>query len=284
MYNMLGLYEKALPKTTSWDEKFRVTKTLGFDFLEISVDESDERLARLEWTSEQRRSFRALADEFQVPVLSMCFSGHRRYPLGSRDSATRALSLRLMEKAIDLAGDLGLRVIQLAGYDVYYEEGGEDTKALFIDGLRQSVELAARRQVMLSIEIMDTPFINSITKYMEYDRIINSPWLSVYPDIGNLTAWNNDVSAELTLGISRITAVHIKETRRVSSDCPGQFRDVPFGMGDVNFPAVFRKLQELKYHGPLVIEMWGDNLPDPIQEIKRTRAYVIQEWDKGKSS
>ncbi len=27
-----------------------------------------------------------------------------------------------MEKAIDLASDLGIRCIQLAGYDVYYEE------------------------------------------------------------------------------------------------------------------------------------------------------------------
>lgn len=281
MNNLLGLYEKALPRETSWTDKFRITKELGFDFLEISVDESDERLSRLDWTRQERQQFRALADSYQLPFLSMCFSGHRKYPLGSRDPVIRAHSLALMSKAIGLACDLGIRVIQLAGYDVYYEEGGDDTKALFIDGLRQSVAMAARQQVMLAIEIMDTPFINSITKYLEYDRLIQSPWLTVYPDIGNLTAWNNDVAAELTAGISRITAIHIKETRKVTADCPGQFRDMIFGTGDVNFSAIFRKLQELQYSGPLVIEMWGDNLPDPLQEIRRTKDYVLQEWEKG---
>ncbi|MEF1301578.1 xylulose 5-phosphate 3-epimerase, partial [Vibrio owensii] len=36
----VGLYEKALPNELSWEEKLSVTKELGFDFLEISVDES----------------------------------------------------------------------------------------------------------------------------------------------------------------------------------------------------------------------------------------------------
>ena len=284
MNNLLGLYEKALPKETPWEEKFRIAKALGFDFLEISVDESDERLARLDWTSAERQAWRTLADEYQLPVLSMCFSGHRKFPLGSRNPATRELSLLLMEKAIKLAVDLGVRTIQLAGYDVYYEEGGEDTKAFYIEGLRRSVAMAARHQVMLAIEIMDTPFMNSITKYLEYDRLIQSPWLTVYPDIGNLTAWNYDVRAELALGISRITAIHIKETKKVSTICSGKFRDMIFGSGDVDFPAIFAKLQELHYQGPMVIEMWGDNLPDPIAEIKRTRDYVIQEWNKAACS
>ncbi|MBP2643654.1 MAG: hexulose-6-phosphate isomerase [Firmicutes bacterium] len=280
MNNLLGLYEKALPRETSWEEKLQIAKELGFDFLEISVDESDERLARLNWTTEERRALRALSEAYQLPILSMCFSGHRKYPLGSRNQQTRALSLALMEKAIKLALDLGIRVIQLAGYDVYYEEGGEDTRAFFIDGLRQSVEMAARCQVMLAIEIMDTPFINSITKYMEYDRLIHSPWLTVYPDIGNLTAWNLNVDEELTLGISRITAIHLKETRKVREDQVGQFRDMIFGAGDVDFPGIFSKLRKLRYRGPMVIEMWGDNLPDPIKEIKRTRSYVLEEWEK----
>ena len=43
----VGLYEKALPKTLSWEERLNLTRKTGFDFLEISIDDSDERLARL---------------------------------------------------------------------------------------------------------------------------------------------------------------------------------------------------------------------------------------------
>ncbi|VEA84077.1 L-xylulose 5-phosphate 3-epimerase [Escherichia coli] len=50
----LGIYEKALPAGECWLERLRLAKTLGFDFVEMSVDETDERLSRLDWSREQR--------------------------------------------------------------------------------------------------------------------------------------------------------------------------------------------------------------------------------------
>ena len=44
----LGIYEKAMPNEYTWRERLEAAKKGGFDFLEISVDESDARLARLE--------------------------------------------------------------------------------------------------------------------------------------------------------------------------------------------------------------------------------------------
>ena len=48
----LGLYEKATPTDLSWEERLSVAGESGFDYVEISVDESDARLSRLEWTGE----------------------------------------------------------------------------------------------------------------------------------------------------------------------------------------------------------------------------------------
>ena len=45
----LGIYEKALPKNLSWPERLVLAKSCGFDFVEMSVDETDERLSRLDW-------------------------------------------------------------------------------------------------------------------------------------------------------------------------------------------------------------------------------------------
>ena len=42
-------------------------------------------------------------------------------PLGSEDDAVRAQGLEIMRKAIQFAQDVGIRVIQLAGYDVYHQ-------------------------------------------------------------------------------------------------------------------------------------------------------------------
>ena len=44
----LGIYEKALPAGECWLERLQLAKALGFDFVEMSVDETDARLARLD--------------------------------------------------------------------------------------------------------------------------------------------------------------------------------------------------------------------------------------------
>ena len=274
----LGIYEKALAKNLSWPERFAIAKACGFDFVEMSVDETDERLSRLKWSKEQRLALVSAMLESGIAIPSMCLSAHRRFPFGSRDETIQLRAKEIMEDAIALARDLGIRTIQLAGYDVYYEAQDAETHQRFIDGMKWAVERAAAAQVMLAVEIMDTDYMNSITKWKDLEAQISSPWFSVYPDVGNLSAWGNDVSAELELGLSRIIGIHVKETLRVSDVCKGQFRDVLFGTGEVDFLQIFRKLKALHYQGPFVMEMWGDSLPEPLVEIKRSREFVLEKF------
>ena len=118
----LGIYEKALPNDFTWLEKMQAAKQAGFDYIEISVDESDERLARLDWSDEQIEEIRSYMKETGIIIPSMCLSGHRRFPFGSKNKEIRDKAFEIMEKGIILAQKLGVRVIQLATYDVYYEE------------------------------------------------------------------------------------------------------------------------------------------------------------------
>lgn len=76
----LGLYEKAMPKDLSWKEKMLAAKGAGFDFIEISIDETDEKLARLDMSREERLALMELMSETGVPIRTMCLSGHRKYP------------------------------------------------------------------------------------------------------------------------------------------------------------------------------------------------------------
>ena len=270
----LGIYEKALPKTLSWPERLALAKSCGFDFVEMSVDETDERLSRLDWSVAQRTSLVGAMLESGVAIPSMCLSAHRRFPFGSHDENVRQQARSIMTKAIYLARDLGIRTIQLAGYDVYYEEQDEGTQQRFTEGLAWAVEQAAGTQVMLAVEIMDTEFMNSITKWKKWDRLLSSPWFSVYPDVGNLSAWGNDVSAELELGIDSIAAIHLKDTYPVTATSQGQFRDVPFGDGCVDFVGVFETLKRLNYRGSFMIEMWTEKSAEPVLEIIKARQWI----------
>ncbi|MFZ7344665.1 L-ribulose-5-phosphate 3-epimerase [Avibacterium volantium] len=277
----LGIYEKALPKHISWQDRLSIAKACGFDFVEISIDESDERLSRLDWTKAQRLELVQAIIKTGVTIPSMCLSGHRRFPFGSHDEATRQKAYEIMEKAIQLAVDVGIRTIQLAGYDVYYEEQDESTLERFQQGMKWAVELAASNQVTLSMEIMDTQFMSSITRWKKWDDIIRSPWFTVYPDLGNLSAWNDNVVEELKLGIDKISAIHLKDTYKVTETCTGQFRDVPFGEGCVDFVTCFKTLAELNYRGAFLIEMWTEKAQEPIEEIIKARRFIEQKMQEG---
>ena len=277
----LGIYEKALPYGTSWDEKLAIAERLGFQFAEISIDETDERLARLDWSLAERKAFSRHILESPLTVPTMCLSGHRRFPLGSHDPEIRKQALTLMEKAIRFAVDTGVRTIQLAGYDVYYEDGDAETRNWYLENMQKSLDMAAREQVMLAMEIMDHPFMNSIVKFMNMKQLLDSPWFTVYPDVGNLSAWGNDVVEELTLGFSQIVALHLKETLAVTSDHHGTFKEVPFGTGCVDFPQVFATLKDLGYAGPFLIEMWTERAEDPEKEIRQARQWIFQRMREG---
>jgi L-ribulose-5-phosphate 3-epimerase len=161
----LGLYEKALNPDLSWTEKLKTVKALGFDFIEISIDEDDSRLNRLYISDEEIEQMRRACYEQQVPVRSMCLSAHRRFPFGSSNTKTRDKAFEIMQLAILFAAKIGIRVIQLAGYDVYYETSTAESLCLFLEGMRRAIEMAEREQVMLALEIMDTPLYSSITDY-----------------------------------------------------------------------------------------------------------------------
>jgi L-ribulose-5-phosphate 3-epimerase len=270
----LGIYEKALPAGEDWFARLKMTKELGFDFVEMSVDESDHRLARLDWSREQRMAVVDAVARTGVRIPSMCLSAHRRFPLGSEDDATRAQGLEVMRKAIVLAQDLGIRVIQLAGYDVYYQDANDHTRERFRAGLKEAVEMASRAQVTLAMEIMDYPLMNSISKALGYAHYLNNPWFQLYPDIGNLSAWDNDVQMELASGAGHIVAVHVKDTQQ------GVFKNVPFGQGVVEFERCFKTLLDTGYCGPYLIEMWSETASDPVKEVREARAWVVDKMQK----
>ena len=260
----IGLDEKAMPSALNWEEKLQCARDCGYDFVEISIDESDARLARLEWTTQERAQLRETMQKIGVPIRSMCLSGHRKYPFGASDPAVRQRSLEIMEKAIQLADDLGIRVIQLAGYDVYYEEGTEQTRKDFAENLKKAVEMAAVHGVVLGFETMETEFMNTVEKSMQYVKLIDNPYLGVYPDVGNLTnaakTYGTSVLDDLETGRGHLVAMHLKET------VPGKFREIPFLTGHVDFPAVIRKGWQLGVRR-FVTEMWDTGKPEWKEDI-----------------
>jgi L-ribulose-5-phosphate 3-epimerase len=249
--NPIGIYEKAFPDDLSWEERLTQTREAGFDFLEMSIDDSEARLSRLIWPASKRLALRRSIEATGTPILTLGLSGHRKYPMGSLSDETREKGLEVLHQAIILARDLGIQIIQLMGYDVFYETSNDETKARFLDSLKQGVHWAGAEGIMLGLENIDFETVNCVEKALNFVQNVKSPWLNLYPDIGNLVASSYDPVEQLPLAETYMVGVHVKDT------LPGQYRGVPFGKGKVPFSESFKILEEMDFSGPIVIEMWS---------------------------
>lgn len=277
---LLGLYEKSMPESLSLEEKLTAAKEGSYDYMELSIDETDKKLSRLEWSDSEIEELRRLQYKIGVPIKSICLSGHRKYPLGHEDEGVQKRSLEIMQDAISLASKLGVRIIQIAGYDVYYEPSTEKTRENFGKNLSISAEMAAREGIILAFETMETEFINTVEKAVYWVNEINSPYLQVYPDIGNITnaakTYGTCVANDLESGEGHLAALHLKET------VPGVFREVPYGSGHVDFPKAIKTALALGVR-MFVGEFWYTGEEDWKATLRSNNAFLREALSRGKA-
>ncbi len=275
----VGIYEKALcPKGTHagasnvWGERLELARRLGYDYVDISIDETDERLGRLDWPAPERAALRRLIAEAGVRILTMCLSAHRKYPLGSASPEIRRRALEILYKAIEFSSDIGIHVVQVMGYDVFYEPSSAETEARFLEGLVQGTRRAAELGVMLGLENVDRPIAESIEKGLRFVEAINSPWFQLYPDMGNLAAAGYHPPSQLELGAGHLVGIHVKDAQ------PRIIRGIPFETGIVPLQETFHSLAKINFWGLLGVEMWAsmDETGDPLRSVLEARQLVTR--------
>lgn len=275
----LGIYEKAINDKFEWEDKILIAKSAGFNFIEISIDESDARSKRLNWSDEQINDLKLLLIKHDFYINSMCLSVHRKFPFGSADEKIRNEAKEILIKALNLARKLGIRIIQLAAYDVYYEKSTDLTKKYFLENIKWAAKEAQKYSVMLAFETMDTEFVPSIEEAMKYVNEINSPFLQIYPDIGNLTQWVKDFEKDFESGKNHVVAFHFKDTKNKV------FRSIEWGKGDANFPMLLNEIKKINFNGPFLIEMWSKNeknesFESAVETIKTAKKFYYEQWEK----
>lgn len=255
----IGLYEKAMRAELSWKEKLQCAKECGYDYVEMTIDATDEKINRIYMSAEEKKALIDAMYETEIPIQSMSVSALTKYALGDPNSEIRDKAMTIAEKAIELAATLGIRTVMIPGYDIYYGESTKQTKADFLQNIKKIAEIAEREGVLVGFETMENQFMNTTAKAANYVRMVDSPYLQIYPDSGNITnaAVENqhDVCEDLLLGKGMLIALHLKESK------PGIFREVPFFTGHVEFERVIQTAWELG-----------------------VRRYVTELWDVGKDT
>lgn len=273
----IGLYEKAMPDTLSWKEKFLAAKEAGYDFVEISIDASEEKISRVYMSKEERLELVKTMYETGMPLHTMNMSSLTKYSLGNDKPEYVARGMEILKNAIELAGDLGVRIVMIPGYDVFYEPSDYETKKRFLENLKIAVKWAEKAGVVLAFETMENEFMNTVEKAMKYVTLVNSPYLKIYPDSGNLNNaainYKNDVIEDFELGRGHVVALHMKET------VPGKFREIPYGTGNVDFEAFAGKAWDMGVR-KFVTEFWYVGNPNWMDDLKAAHSMFEKILDK----
>jgi len=134
---------------------------------------------------------------------------------------------------------------------------------------------------MLGLENVDNPFLESVGKGLQLIREVDSPWLRLYPDMGNLAAAGYHPPDEILLAKGHMVAIHVKDA------LPRVIRGVPFETGIVPLQETFQALAQIDFWGPLGVEMWasmdqdGNPLSSAIAARKLVDRLVAAAWPPG---
>ena len=260
----IGLYEKAIRNTLTWKEKLQCAKECGYDYLEISIDATEEKINRIYMDTEEKREIMEAIFDTGIPIGSMSVSALTKYALGDPDQAVRDRGMEIAEKSIQLSSALGVRTVMIPGYDIYYGESTIETKRYFLENIRKIAEIAEREGILVGFETMENNFMNTTGKAVQYVNMVDSAYLKIYPDAGNITnaavANRHDVCEDLSLGKGKLIALHLKETK------PDVYREVPFLTGHVEFERIINTAWELGVRR-YVTELWDVGQPQWKEDI-----------------
>lgn len=260
----IGLYEKAIRNTLTWKEKLQCAKECGYDYLEISIDATEEKINRIYMDTEEKKEIMEAIFDTGIPIGSMSVSALTKYALGDPDQAVRSRGMEIAEKSIQLASALGVRTVMIPGYDIYYGESTIETKRYFLENIRKIAEIAEREGILVGFETMENNFMNTTGKAVQYVNMVDSAYLKIYPDAGNITnaavANRHDVCEDLSLGKGKLIALHLKETK------PDVYREVPFLTGHVEFERIINTAWELGVRR-YVTELWDVGQPQWKEDI-----------------
>ncbi|GAA4026663.1 L-ribulose-5-phosphate 3-epimerase [Arthrobacter methylotrophus] len=272
MAHPIGIHEKALPGGLSWKSTFELVRESGYDYYELSIDASDQCIARLQWSAAERRRVLQAASSRSVQIMTVALSAHRRFPWGSSDPETRSRADWLAKDAIELAYDLEASCVQIAGYFTRSEPAHKNARNYFLDGLARSLPLAEKRGVVLALENVDDSDITTVDEGLEVLGAVESESLKLYVDVGNLAGSEHDVTAQLKSALPVAFGVQLKDAR------PGEFRRVPYGEGTVPFSDVFREISKQSPDMPLSIEMWNDAGDSSM--ASDAYQWLLSQWSK----
>ncbi len=238
-----GMVEEDL----SVEDKFKLLKDLGFDGVELDGPSDLDR-----------REVVKARDATDFPIPSVIDSVHWQKPLSDPDPSVRQAGRKGLEQALHDARTYGAGSVLLVPavvrqdvpYDVAYTRSQEE--------IRKVLPMAEELGVKIAIENVWNWFLMSPLEMARYVDELDSPWVGVHFDVGNVVNFGWPEHWIRVLG-PRIVKLDIKEFSREKRDKEGPWAGfkVKLGEGSIDWPSVRHSLEQIGYEGWVSAEVQG---------------------------
>jgi len=177
-----------------------------------------------------------------MPVHGVVDMVHWKQRLSSPDASVRAAGQKALEQAvIDSKEFGGSSVLLVPGKVSGPDETHDHVWQRSIAEIRKTLPLASKLGIHILIENVWNGFCETPELLCRYIDEINSPWVGVYFDIGNVQKFSPAHECIRKLG-KRIVKLDVKDWGVKNGFCK-------LGEGDVDWPEVRKALKEIGFSG-----------------------------------
>jgi L-ribulose-5-phosphate 3-epimerase len=195
-----------------------------------------------------------------MPVHGLVGGVHWRLRLSDPDPAVRQQGLDALVKALkDSRAVGGTSVLLVPGRVTVPDETHDDVWQRSIVEIRKAIPVAKQQQIKILVENVWNGFCETPEEFRDYIDEIDSEWVGVYFDIGNVRKFGKPEDWIRMLG-DRIGKLDIKDWGQENGFCR-------LGEGDVDWPAVRAALAEIGFTGWATREGRDNSLADTAQLI-----------------
>jgi len=265
-----GINIWSFPVDTSIIDCMKLAKKAGFEGIELAL--GSKGFLSLESNEKEILRYKKVADEIGIVINSLATGLYWQYSITSDRKDIREKAELVMKKQLDVAALLGVDTILVCpgsvGCDFKPIDVVPDAKNIdFFVGaevidydvawnraitcLKELALYAQYKGVCIGVENVWNKFLLSPLEMRNFIDEINSTWVQVYLDVGNMMLFGYPQHWIKILG-KRIKKVHFKDFRRGAPNLTG-FVDLL--AGDVDWDKVMEVFRQIGYEGWVNAEM-----------------------------
>jgi sugar phosphate isomerase/epimerase len=223
---------------------------LGLDGVQVSLNPKGESLALVQ--PDLRRAYLQAAEKTGVAIVSFAIGELNNVPLKSDRRAEKWLV-----EGIEIARAMNIKIILVPFFGKAELRNDAPGTEAVVAALKRLAPVAEKSGVVLALESYLSAADN--LKILEH---VGSSAVKIYYDVGNSQVAGYPILEEIRLLGDRIVEFHAKDTKAL------------YGQGSMDFKSVRGAMEDIGYHGWLVIE--GTEMPLGVEKSVRYDADYLR--------